>query len=52
MLQIAEPFRGDKRNDADNGITYGKDTPQHADRFGIADVIGRIHVRGLDVLDL
>lgn len=52
MLQVAEPFRGDERDDADDGVAYGEDTPQHADRLGIADVVGSVHVRGLDVLDL
>lgn len=52
VLQVAEPFRGNERDDADDGVAYGEDTPQHADRLGVADVIGRVHVRGLDVLDL
>lgn len=51
VLQVAEPLGGDERDDADDGVAYGEDTPQHADRLGIADVIGRVHVRGLDVLD-
>lgn len=52
VLQIAEPFRRNERDDTDDRVAYGEDTPQHADRLGIANVIGRVHVRGLDVLDL
>lgn len=51
MLEIAEPFRRNERDDADDSVAYGEDTPQHADRLGITNVIGRVHVRGLDVLD-
>lgn len=52
MLQVAQPLWCDKRDDADDGVAYGKDTPQHADRFGVADIICRVHVGGLDVLYL
>lgn len=52
MLKIAKPFRRNERDDTDDRVTYGEDAPQHSNRLGIANVIGRVHVRGLDVLDL
>lgn len=52
MFQVAEPFRRDERHDADNGVAYGEDTPQNTDSLRIANVIRRVHVRGLHVLYL
>lgn len=52
VLEIAQPLRRDERDDADDGVTYGEDTPKHADRLGVADVIRRVHMGGLDVLYL
>lgn len=52
MLEVADPFRRDERDDTDDGVAYGEDAPQHPDRLGVADVVGRVHVGGFDVLYL
>jgi hypothetical protein len=51
VLKIAEPLGCDEGHDADDGIAYGEYAPEDADGLGVPDVVGRVHVRRLDVLD-
>lgn len=50
VLEVAEPLGRDEGDDADDGVADGEDAPEDADGLGVPYVVGRVHVRRLDVL--
>lgn len=48
-LDVADPFRGDERDDADDGVANGEDRPEDPYGLRVAHVaggvdLGRVHI--------